>query len=302
MSTASHKPLLKSVPYWTAFGVLTLAAVGLGAAISHYGLYLKKLSIQAPGGRLLSAIPTETPTWQRIGNDRREQADIEVVLGTTNYVSRLYHPKPSSADSNKSPEGPFIDFHAAYYTGQIDTVPHVPDRCFVGGGLALGNVVGERQMTLDATRWESYDSVPDHLKGRIFRARADSDGVYYKLPRDPASIKLNVMEFVGKEGKPLYAGYFFIANGGTVAKAEGVRLLAFDLTSTYAYYCKVQFTSSSFSNPEDFVNASSKLLDELLPEIVRCLPDWVEVEQGTYPPDNPNRKAPATEPSPSGKP
>lgn len=302
MSPSAGKPILKSVPYWTAFGVLTLAAVGLGAAISHYGLYLKKLSIQAPGGRLLSAIPTETLTWQRIGNDRREQADIEVVLGTTNYVSRLYHPKPSSADSNKSPEGPFIDFHAAYYTGQIDTVPHVPDRCFVGGGLALGNVVGERQMTLDATRWESYDSVPDHLKGRIFRARADSDGVYYKLPRDPASIKLNVMEFVGKEGKPLYAGYFFIANGGTVAKAEGVRLLAFDLTSTYAYYCKVQFTSSSFSNPEDFVSASSKLLDELLPEIVRCLPDWVEVEQGTYPPDNPNRKAPATEPSPSGKP
>lgn len=94
---------------------------------------------------------------------------------------------------------------------------------------------------------------------------------------------MRTMRFTSKDQPDLYAGYFFIANGGTVCKAEEVRLLAFDLNSTYAYYAKVQVTSASVKSGEEMVRASGSLLDELMGDVMLCLPDWVEVQQGRYP-------------------
>jgi len=37
------------------------------------------------------------------------------------------------------------------------------------------------------------------------------------------------------------------------------------------------------------VALSSSLIGELLPEISRCVPDWVKVKRGEYPADNPRR-------------
>jgi hypothetical protein len=91
------------------------------------------------------------------------------------------------------------------------------------------------------------------------------------------------MKFIAN-GKDLYAGYFFVANGGCVARAEDVRLLAFDLRSTYAYYVKVQVTSQDVSSQEELAQAAASLLDELFGDLMLCTPDWVEVEAGRYPP------------------
>lgn len=62
-----------------------------------------------------------------------------------------------------------------------------------------------------------------------------------------------------------------------------MRLLAFDLRSVYAYYLKIQVTSTSVSSGEELVARAGSLLSELMPEIMRCVPDWVEVEAGRYP-------------------
>ena len=37
---------------------------------------------------------------------------------------------------------------------------------------------------------------------------------------------------------------------------------------------------------EELAQEASSLLGELLPEIMRCVPDWVEVESGRYPANN----------------
>ena len=61
---------------------------------------------------------------------------------------------------------------------------------------------------------------------------------------------------------------------------EGVRKFAFDLTSRYAYYAKVQFllAGSGDFDQDDFIEIVSGVLPELLPELMRCLPDWAIVE------------------------
>lgn len=265
-----------------AAALLLLAGSGLGiaSAISAFKLSLRKQPIYPASGLLLTSLPIETASWIRAGSDRRESPEVEEVLGTTNYISRNYVEKNPKDKSHPI----VLNLHVAYYTGMIDTVPHVPDRCFVGGGMQIGEILGNLSLPLDKSRWREDSDVPEGLKGHIFRTRSTS-GAYPRLPRDPQDIKLRVMRFTQKDSPDLFAGYFFIANGGTVCEAEGVRLLAFDLNSTYAYYCKVQVTTGSVTNGDDMVRASASLLDELMGDVMLCLPDWVEVQRGAYPPE-----------------
>jgi len=290
---------LRNPAFLVALAVLVAASAGLSAALSYFKIVLQKEEIYPAGGRLLSAIPRETPTWRAEGADRREAPDVEEVLGTTNYVTRTYVRKGATGRPMA------LDLHAAYYTGMVDTVPHVPDRCFVGGGMQIGAVVGDLPLPLDASRWRPDETVTGPLAGTVHRARldntwSDAPGASVRLPRDPEQIGLRTMQFLTKEGRPFYAGYFFIANGGTVSRAEEVRLLAFDRTSRYAFYCKVQVTSGSVSSGEELAREAASLFDELLPEIMRCVPDWVDVDRGDYPPDNPDRGgAVAARPAPA---
>ena len=87
----------------------------------------------------------------------------------------------------------------------------------------------------------------------------------------------------------MIAGYCFIANGGWVSSAEGVRFLAFNLTDDYAYYLKVQVGSADVESPEELAGLAGSLLDDLLGELMTCVPDWPRVMGGQWPPDNPKR-------------
>ncbi|MDX2147838.1 MAG: exosortase-associated EpsI family protein [Planctomycetota bacterium] len=291
-----------------ALTIMVGAAAGFAIAKDFYGIYLRKKPIYPADGRPLTKLPSETESWIQVGADRRESAEVEKTLGTTNYVSRRYKEKNPADPANPA----FIDLHCAYYTGQIDTVPHVPDRCFIGGGMAIGSAAQVLPLDLRRDDWVIQTDVPEHLKGKIYRARlsntySDRPGRHVNLPKGAERIDMRILEFLGpSDGRNpparLYSGYFFIANGATVATAEGVRLLSFDLTSDYAFYLKVQTTSYQATSHEDLAKKSSALLRELLPEIVRCAPDWVEVELGNEPPDNPRRvRAAGTEGSGDGK-
>lgn len=277
---------------FVAMVVMLGAAAGLSAGVSYFKITLQKEAIEPPNNRLLTGLPRETALWIQEGVDRREQAEVEEVLGTKNYISRVFVRKDTRAkkDGGSGVGVPVrMDFHAAYYTGMIDTVPHVPDRCFVGGGLQIGGIMGDLPLPLDQAAWVQDEGVPEHLAGRIFRVRLPNEfstapGVNVRLPRDPGDIALRTMEFRSRDEQPFYAGYFFVANGGWVSSAEGVRLLAFDLRTKYAFYMKVQVTSvSGITSGEQLAKEAASLLDGLLPELMLCVPDWVEVEAGRYP-------------------
>lgn len=280
--------------FLVALGVLTGSALGMSWALDAYKIYLRKLPIQpAPDpatGRspTLTTLPPETKNWKRVGTDQVETAETLEMLGTHNYVTRRYVEKnPASGERPRR-----VELHAAYYTGMIDTVPHVPERCFVGAGVSLVGGPWTVPIPLRADDW-----VLDPESGRtpVYTTRLSNEysskpGARMRLPRGltpDAPLMLCVSEYVDQGGNRSFAGYFFVANGGWVARAEEVRLLAFDLRNDYAYYLKVQFNSSTAQTPEELAAAAGSLLDDLLGELMRCVPDWTEVEAGRYPPDNP---------------
>jgi hypothetical protein len=267
-----------TAPFAVALGLLATAAVAMPLAISAFKISINKKPIYPEDGRLLTAVPFETASWICTTGDHRETAEVEKTLGTPNYFTRVFVEKRPG--EGKKPRS--VVLHAAYYTGMIDTVPHVADRCFVAGGMQLGTLTQDLPLPLDADRFMPDPEVPVALKGTIFKVRS-SDGVYVRLPRDPDKIKLHTMNFID-HGKDLYAGYFFIANGGAVSRAEDVRLLAFDLKATYSYYLKIQVTTPDVSSQQELAELSASLLDEILGDIMRCVPDWVEVETGRYAP------------------
>jgi len=81
----------------------------------------------------------------------------------------------------------------------------------------------------------------------------------------------------------IYAGYFFIANGRLTPEAGGVRILAYQPKDQYAYYCKVQFTLSGAKelDADGFVEITTGFLELMLTDLMRCLPDWAEVQQAS---------------------
>lgn len=285
----SKRSPLANPALWVVVGLLAFSAASFGFALSAYKITLRKLSINAEHGIVTSDIPARTASWERARNEKgqeipdfREGSEVEKTLGTTNYVSRYYMERRPA-----NPSRPImLQLHLAYYTGMIDTVPHIPDRCFVGGGMQIGDIVGDIPLQLDQSLWQLDESVPKGQQPmyKVFvQGKEPYGGLYVRLCRDPGSIAMRTRKFLTGDGAGLFAGYFFIANGGHTPAPEGVRQLAFDLTSTYAYYMKVQITSSSCRTPEEFRAACSSLIGELIGDIMRVTPDWVKVLNGELP-------------------
>lgn len=263
-------------------GVLSGSAAGFKVGVDAANIYLRKLPIYPESGALVRSIPTTLASWERVGGDKIEPPDIEKALGTTNYLTRAY--RRVGAETPR-----LVELHLAYYTGMVDTVPHVQERCFVGAGMQIGPE-GTRvvPVPLDRSSWRLAEDVPEHRAGQVwsvpmrneFGARIGD----VPLPRGIDRLTLRVTQFVRPDdGRALYAGYFFIANGATVDSAEGVRMLAFDLETRYAYYLKVQFNGITAGSAEELARDAADLLNELLPDLMRCVPDWVRVERGLYP-------------------
>lgn len=276
-------PSLTSPAFLAACGVLALSAVGLRAAINVMGVHVEKLPIEAVGGRQVHAIPVKIGTWERQGSDEVLSAEALEELDTDNYVSRLY-----VGPWNGQQTG--MDFHAAYYTGMIDTVPHVPERCFVGGGMSITGGSRVVKVPLDISQFSPDKTVDETSAGGKVYTAFTQDHSRVRLPLGIEDLKINVTKFSAPGStQEIYAGYFFIANGKVAPRAEDVRALAFRLTDDYAYFAKVQFTSFQATSAEDLAAQAADFLQSGLPEIMRCLPDWIEVQAGRYPEDNPRR-------------
>jgi exosortase len=270
--------------------VLAGSALGFGAAIDGLGYHLRKKPIYPSDGRVLSALPRQTPSWTQVGTDRVESKEIVEELGTENYLNRTYVRR--EAEPGQRPV--VLELHAAYYTGMIDTVPHVPERCFVGGGMVQSVGATNMPLAMDTSTWIPDPTLPVDMRerfGSVHSVRLPSDGRYTDRPGMRVRLPVGVtpsspiqMRISGYQGDRIFAGYFFIANGGTVASAEAVRTLAFDLTSDYAYYLKVQVTSTSVGSKEELAEHAGSLIGELIGEIMRCTPDWVSVQSGAYAP------------------
>lgn len=245
--------------------LLLAAAIGLNASVKVLKLSFQKEPVPLRGA--ITSIPAQLGPWVQLSLDTRLSAESEDDLGTQQYIQRLYV-DTRKADAGvlerwdaaqiKSPElreelyqsivgrDPMaaVVLHVAYYTGAVDTVPHIPDRCMVANGY---DPVGRKQAVLGAG-------------GRDLRC--------------------SFVQFEERAGhaQPLTfsVAYLFQVNGDYEYDAiTGVRKRLQDLSERYAYFAKIELmTKAPDPDAEAARAAMSDFLGHALPSIEKVLPDW----------------------------
>ncbi len=262
--------------YIGAIAILVAGAIGFRLLVAQLNIFLMKEPVELR--RPLDTIPAKLGRWQRVGNDSVFSDTLIEELGTRRYLDRVY------ALDGDVKQG-VVHVHVAYYTGTIDAVPHIPERCWAVGGLELTRNSEGVAVELDRSAWREavgaragfmVTSVTDPVTAEIDEVA---------MPR--GDVSMTTIEFQDPKRPEVrqVGGYFFIANGSTARSSYDVRSLAFNLTDRYAYYCKVQLTKSGTvkgadeSLLEPFKADANDLLTQLIPPLMRCLPDWPEWER-----------------------
>ena len=277
------------IAYAVTIFALSAAAVSLSATLKAFNIHIYKAAIYPASGLTLLSLPSEVEGFTLLYESPPLSAEIQKSLGTTNYVSRNYQETSEETGAGGDERPRVVEFHSAYYTGDIDTVPHVPERCFVGSGdFAIDGKMGQVvRIPLDLDRFTTDPGVDTSVHGVILRGRtspySEAPGVRVRMPRELERLRMNVTRFVDQNGGVLYAGYFFIANGGTVPRADDVRSLAFNNQATHAYYVKVQFSSRDVASADELAELAAEFLNETFPDLMRRVPDWVDVVEGDHP-------------------
>jgi hypothetical protein len=258
--------------------LLVVCGIGFRGAVNALNIYLQKEPV--PLRDSLANIARTLGEWRAQGNDAvLDKATLE-ELGTDKYLDRQY----LLMDGDRPI---VVAVHVAYYTGLIDAVPHVPDRCFVAGGWTIIGGVRNETWPIDHVDWTDD---PEHnnrygtpYRFDTFRHWVTGQPITVRMPSlEPGKdfeLRTSELQHGRHADQRLFAGYCFIANGCFTPSPEGVKAFAFDQRDRYSYYCKVQFVMGAQRdlNRQRFLELSADLMDNLLPELMRCLPDWAEV-------------------------
>ncbi len=281
--------LLRDRHFLVAAVLLGLVAAGWNAAVVGLGLVWRKLPVPHPPAveldgeqRLLSLAKAFGPDgryrlvegdgvlWLNAANEpeRDGEPDGELVLpedtrltlgvGTPYdharlgarscnwYVSRIYEDTQAQGGHRYW----FLD--VTYYTGTLDKVPHVPQRCLVAGGATLGRA-DELTFAADAPR-----------------------------PEWNADIPLVRMEYFTQSGMVLFQRhqfYTFSLNGRPESDNRMIRLKLANPFTRYSYFAKIQFAPRE---PTTDVTATTEAAEAFfraaLPEVLKVLPAVEDIE------------------------
>ena len=250
-----------------------------------------------------AGVPAEMGKWVTVQRTSSLNEDVQHTLGTREFVFRTYvntavadaetvqklvelgkeiegmsEENDAEARAKKAKEAEWgaalrrlqlekpeavMTFNVTFYTGMVDTVAHVPDRCMVADG------------------YEPKDPRPVDVT-----AGAYPDGT-------PRALKLQFATFEDQTGHGRVGrnvAYFFHCNGAYTPSAVDVRGKLQNLFEKHGYYAKVELMTDdpgrmdSRSREEGSrrsIEAMTDLLAAALPEIERCLPDWNAVKGTT---------------------
>src|SRR4051794_32474825 len=144
--------VLRQPSFVVAVVVLLTAALGLNASVKFMQLHFKKEPV--PLAHELNQIGDRFGSWVQVSQDQPLDKEMQDVLGTDKYVFRDYIDEsvvgPGTSDRFKGktveergdilktirrshPNG-VVNLAVTYYTGMVDTVAHVPDRCVTADG------------------------------------------------------------------------------------------------------------------------------------------------------------------------
>jgi hypothetical protein len=253
--------------------ILLVAAAGLNASVGALRLHFQKVSV--PLRRPLADLPEKLGPWVQVSKDQPLNPDMEHELGTDKYIFRDYVDSrivPQSVIEQftnrnynermamfneirlKNPRA-VMNLAVTYYTGLVDTVAHIPDRCYIADGYQPV----EYKIVND---WSAFQDRPG-------RSTA-GDARYINFEDQTAE----------RKAIPKNVAYFFHCNGGYVSAPEQVRMRLQDLRQKYGYYSKVELMTL-MPDREASARTMNDFLTYALPEIERCLPDWDNVGKTT---------------------
>jgi hypothetical protein len=262
--------------------VLLTAALGLNVAVSAMKLHFKKEPV--PLARALGAIPPKLGTWVQVSQDQPLDKEMQDVLGTKEYIFRDYVNEadvPGVADrfTGKTQKerlellngirqqfpNAVISMSVTYYTGMVDTVAHVPDRCVTADGYE------PKEYT--TPRWPIAQQLATSAKP------VDGNG----NPRDDIEVRyINFEDQTGTSKLPRSVSYFFHSNGKFVSSPLEVRNQLANLRVKKGYYAKIE-TMTTIQDTKISADKTANFLTYALPEVTKCMPDWNKVIAGDKP-------------------
>ncbi|MEM1107934.1 MAG: exosortase/archaeosortase family protein [Planctomycetota bacterium] len=267
-------------------GLLAVAATGKQSVLSWQKIVLHKEAVDLR--HKLTDLPLNKGPYAFV-EDQQLPPEIVDELGTEDYLSRWY----KNTDVPEGEPGHLIRLHVAYYTGINDTVPHVPDRCFVAGGVKHKGLTNE-VIALDPDLVTSREGKAGFQAPALLTPPGEPDygpGTVATLPER----EIDAVRFTyGSPNRPdqdQHVLYFFAANGKYLASPNAVRVQGFDIRDAHSYYCKIEVQVVGQNDPEKVVEQTTELLNAFLPEIMACLPDWEDVKSGAWPLD-PEKETP----------
>jgi hypothetical protein len=242
--------------------ILLVAAVGINGTTQYLKLHFKKLPV--PMARPLTQIAERAGPWVQVSLDEPFAHDFEEVLGTKQYCfrdyvdSRLVSRDELAAFKDKTnsqrrdlaariretrPQA-VVNLGVTYYTGMVDTVAHVPDRCYVADGY--------EPTTYQTPRWDVLKDRPGDKMVRFIVFEDQTPG--------RRSVSRNV-------------AYFFHSNGEYTNDPVEVRKSLANLRQRYGYYMKVEVQTLALPADQS-QRVMNEFLTWILPEIEKSLPDW----------------------------
>jgi hypothetical protein len=259
--------------------VLLTAALGLNVAVSAMKLHFKKEPV--PLARPLGAIPEKLGSWVQVSQDQPLDKEMQDVLGTKEYIFRDYVnevdvPGVGERFRNKTqPErhellntlrqqfpNAVLSLSVTYYTGMVDTVAHVPDRCVTADGYE------PKEYT--TPHWPIAHQLPPAAKPRA------ADG----SPTDDVEVRyINFEDQTGAAKFPRSVSYFFHTNGKFISSPLGVRNELANLFVKKGYYAKIE-TMTTIPDTKISAEKTANFLEAALPEVHKCMPDWNKVVAG----------------------
>jgi hypothetical protein len=263
--------------------LLAIAAIGLNGITEAMRLHFKKQPVPLAVPSLddkQQGIPAKLGNWVQVSVDAPLDHTTQEVLGTKDFVFRDYvdsrvigqtkldemvaMPVPQRlAELSKLPPEAVVRLAITYYTGLVDTVPHVPEKCYVADGFEPTQTPETRTQTLG----QYADGSPRTVSYRHVNFQ-DTTEQAARADRDVC--------------------YLFHVNGRYESSNVGVRRELQNLFQPYGYFAKIELMTTarthSTSDTEDRSASQSKslksiddLFTQLLPHVERCLPDWKKV-------------------------
>ena len=242
--------------------------MSLNASVKFLQLHFQKQPVDLR--KDLTNVSTRLGPWVQISKDEPLPVDRMHSLGTERYIfrfyadSRLVKPARLAEFEGKDykqrqdlvyrliAENPnaVVSIGVTYYTGMVDTVAHIPDRCYIADDF--------RPTSYKIVKWDAFNDRSGRSNG------GDARLISFE---DQSANRVTV---------PRSVCYFFHCNGQYESDPIDVRKRLGNLFEPFGYYAKVELMMQMHDN-----DAAGKVMDDFLhyalPEVEKCLPDWKSI-------------------------